>query len=428
MSEERLMILKMLKDGKLTVEEADALLQVLQEQEDEGQQAAADTERETQASASTNDEVPEGFEGYQNSFRGARMPRPPRPPRPARPPRPPRLSHTLRDEILARVRESLQVAGIVSPGGAIRDLFDLSPASEDIDLTLPMPAGGRVIVRNPRGDVRLERAEGSNVRVRGTKRAWGKKAESAEVLLRYVQVDLYQEGSNVVAEVRTAPPEVHRVRFRVDLTVEVPEGASAEIEVMSGDVHVEHLNGDLELSVASGDVFVGPHGGAISGEVKRGDVQVAEADECELRVMSGDVEVKDVRGKARLSVSRGDVALGLVRGDLEAVVHSGDLTFAVEGARDVTAKVMSGDLDGELRSLADRATVSVDVMSGDLDLGLGAEVRGTVDVEVKSGELDVAVPLAQVRRSRGRVEGILGSADGKVRVRVMSGDVSIQPL
>lgn len=428
MSEERLMILKMLKDGKLTVEEADALLQVLQEQEEEDQDVTTEPERETRASPSAEDEVPEGFEGYQDKARGARMPRPPRPPRSARPPRPPRFSRTLRDEILERVRESLQVAGIVSPGGAIRDLFDLSPASQEIDVSRPMPPGGRLIVRNPRGDVRLERAEGSNVRLRGSKRAWGKKAESAEVLLRYVKVDLHQEWPNMVAEVTTAPSEVYRIRFRVDLTIEVPEGVGAEVEVMSGDVNVEHLSGDLALSVASGDVFVGPHAGAVSGEVKRGDVQIAEANTCDLRVLSGDVEVKELKGDARLSVSRGDVALGLVRGDLEALVHSGDLTFAVEGARTVTAKVMSGDVEGEIRSLAEGANVSLDVMSGDLDLGMGTDVRAAVDAEVRSGDLDVAVPLGEVRQSRGRVEGILGSADGKVRVRVMSGDVSIRTV
>jgi DUF4097 and DUF4098 domain-containing protein YvlB len=145
-------------------------------------------------------------------------------------------------------------------------------------------------------------------------------------------------------------------------------------------------------------------------------------------VMSGDVEVKDVRGNARLSVSRGDVALGLVRGDLEAVVHSGDLTFAVEGARAVTARVMSGDVEGELLSLASNANVSLEVMSGDLDLSVGTDIQAAVDAEVKSGDLDVRLPLSQLRRNRGRVEGILGSAEGKLRVRVMSGDVSIRPV
>ena len=45
--------------------------------------------------------------------------------------------------------------------------------------------------------------------------------------------------------------------------------------------------------------------------------------------------------------------------------------------------------------------------------------------EATAGDIDVDLPLQNPQKSRRRVEGILGSADATIELRVLSGDLSV---
>lgn len=114
------------------------------------------------------------------------------------------------------------------------------------------------------------------------------------------------------------------------------------------------------------------------------------------------------------------------RGDVEAVVQSGDLRLTVNGAGTVKAKVMSGDLDVRLATLAPGARVGLEVMAGDLAVKVAPTIQAAVRAEATAGDIDCTVPLQGLQKSRRRVEGVLGSSDATIDLRVLSGDLSIQ--
>ncbi|WP_455382500.1 SHOCT-like domain-containing protein, partial [Salinispira pacifica] len=74
MNEERTMILKMLKDGKITIEEAEALMEVIEESErTEAEKGAGESESGT---GSANSARNADSARNANSTRGAKGPRP----------------------------------------------------------------------------------------------------------------------------------------------------------------------------------------------------------------------------------------------------------------------------------------------------------------------------------------------------------------
>ncbi len=458
MSDERVMILTMLKDGKITVEEAEALLDALGEDRPSaagdagrepspgGQDRPGEREGEAEAWSSWStlgQDIGDAVRAAVGSVRTGAEPR-------------------LREVLKSLTKEVRATGGAGSISDIVQDLFGLASASEDVALTQRAPEGGRLLVRNPRGTVRIAPSRDTDVRVRAHKTVWAKDAAAAGDLLGELHVTLAAVGPDLTLEVGPDRWDHGIRRFRVDLDIEAPEQISASVDVKSGDLMAQDLVGELELEIKNGDVDVQARPLALRGRVLSGNVRLREAQSCELQVLHGDVAVGEVGGRADFNIAKGDVAVGPVRGDLtvrlvhgdltagdvsgtarvqvshghvalgacagdvEARVKSGDLGFAVRGSRRVRVEVMSGDLSARVNSLAPQASLDLKVMSGDTTVELDPGVRGSISVEARSGDIECAIPLQDLRKSRGRLEGIAGTADARIAVRTMSGQVSIR--
>ena len=424
MSEERVMILKMLKEGKITVEEAEALIDALSEEAPASASGSAPSGAEA-VPAPPQESPPSGMGSGRAASLGDEIRNVVR--KALEGVRPPEgLGRSMR-EVGRTLREELRGAAVevdLSLHDVVHDLFGLASASEDVEITQPAVPGGRLVLRNPRGDVRLVRGSGGEIRVRAHKQVWWRTSEEARSLLGSLQVRATPTGQDVIVE-PVVDPEGRRMRFRVDMTVEVPEGIGAEVDVKSGDVHVEGLTADLEARIASGDLIVGKHRGSVRATVKSGDVKVTEAESLEVQVASGDVNAGRVTGSAQVRVASGDVSLEEVRGAVQALVQSGDLTFTANGSDAVNGKVLSGDVEVRLNALAPGARVNLEVLAGDLEVELASTIRAALRAEATAGDIDVDLPLQNPQKSRRRVEGILGSADATIELRVLSGDLSV---
>ncbi len=75
--------------------------------------------------------------------------------------------------------------------------------------------------------------------------------------------------------------------------------------------------------------------------------------------------------------------------------------------------------------LAPGARVNLEVLAGDLEVELAPTIRAALRAEATAGDIDVGLPLQNPQKSRRRVEGILGSADATIELRVLSGDLSV---
>jgi len=413
MSEEREMILRMLlKEGKISVEEADALLQALEES----------------GGATPGPAAPAGGPG-------ARMPD---------------LRAELRgvfDELVRSMPQEVigelkRTKDVLRPSllGALQALRGLPEGQTASAAEEPMTAGEQLVLRNTWGDVQLAGRSSGSLRVTATRRAWAGTAGEAQRLAESVAVTPTRNGSDVVIDV--APVDGRRVR--VDLEAEVPPGVGASLRLANGDVRVSRLSGPLAVTVTRGDVHVSDLKGSVESGVTSGDVALRSVDgDASLEIRSGDVNAADVAGVVTAHVPSGDIDIERCGGAVLDVIHgdasidhatgdvaidgkSGNLTLRDLRNRAVRVRTLSGDVTVGVAALPVDGTVSLETLSGDIGLDLPAESRGTIDAAVRSGEVDCALPLANRAGDRRSLRGTLNGPGARIILRTTSGDIEIR--
>ena len=417
MDEERQMVLRMLREGKVTVEEAEALLDALGAESRDDPEASHDDPGAEEPGGTEASGPAQGPPGEAPADRPWRFG-----------PWPPigleigealrEAARNARHQARASLRQALEslkwelsaAAGECHASGIVKNLLQLSSASEEVVLTHGISAGGRLVIRNPRGSVRVDRSGGGVVNVRAQKRAWARDEETARRLLERVRIEFAASGDDVTLNVAAENGEWGG-RYRVDLTVEVPEGVAAALRVASGDVRVPDPSADLDVDVRSGDVQLG----LVPGDLR-------------LRLARGGVRAAGAVGRAQLEVMSGEVWLGPCQGETDASVRSGTLDLDLRGPRGVRAQVISGNLRARVESLAAGARAGFEVRSGNAALTLGPDVRASLCAEVRSGGIDCTAPLTDLRRSGHRLDARIGDAasDASVAVRVLSGHIAIR--
>lgn len=376
MDEEREMVLRMLKEGKITVEEADALLQELVEQrsEDEGGGSA------TAPPPASSLGAPDVREELRTVFQD--------------------LMDSIPKDV---VRELKHAREAFRPGflNVVRGLRGLAEGRAETTAEEAMRAGDQVVLSNAWGDVALVASPDERLRLRAVKRVWAETAEEAQREADALLVEVRRQGTSI--EISVPRPMRRYQRSRVDFHLAVPVDVNVRVEVAKGDVEAEALRGKIDLRIARGDVKVRGHEGA-----------------AELDVVSGDIQLGTIRGDVRLDVRSGDTAAREVSGAMRGRIIHGDV--AIQEVGDLSLDVIHGDV------AANRVTGSVDVetKSGDITIALPASAHATIDASTRSGSIHSALALQQTTGDRRSLRGILNAPGATVRLSATSGDIEIR--
>jgi DUF4097 and DUF4098 domain-containing protein YvlB len=429
MNEEREMVLRMLKEGKISVEEADALLQALAEET--GGPAEEPGEATARAGVDVRVELGDLIKEITESV-------------------PREVIHELRElrhlkdlKQLGRIKDIKEFKhgwrGILN---AIQGLAE-GQAEETADLT--MGPEDTLEIANAWGDVRLRRSADARLRMKARKRVWSSTREEAQRLAEGLRVGPRREGSRVVV----GASMVMEARRRIDLEIDVPAGVAVTVEVAKGDVRAEGLDGLVQMQVARGDVQVADQPERLVLSIASGDVTVKRAgSDVSLDIKSGDVTAIDVRGKltgrilngdiecqrcaaVALDVLSGDVSVADTEGDIELEVRNGDLDITRARGRSVRPRTLSGDVHVTVAALPEGGTLSVETMRGDIDVSLPADSRATIDAATMSGDVACALSLQDRSSDRGTmrrrvVRGVLNAPGALVTLRTTSGDIRIE--
>ncbi len=484
MSEERQRVLQMLKAGKITVEEAEALLEALEAEQEAGsegpgqQPAAASTERGAPAQSPTGPtpavDAPAGTASSGEQ-----------------PPDRPKEVHQLIDDIIASVdvdgivatvQESLRRSRVdvhrikdevrraayrareesrraareyrrhrfgrrgfgMSISRAIEGLWGLSDASGTWSHEADLGAGRSLSIGNIWGDVKLEPSPDGRLHLEAATRAWGHDEAEARSHRDQIRITAADEGSAYAVRVEPPAGNLPR-RFRVDFDIKVPAGVSVAVSQAKGDIDAQGLTGTLTISVASGDVTVRGQGGSVRVESAKSDVTL-ERIGGDARVSSkhGDVVLADVGGRAEVSLFNGDITATRIKGDVDLrtlhgdvelqeaagriVAHtkSGDLSLAQPaGPVVLDLQTASGDVEVEIGQLSAGASSTISTMSGDVAVRLGEGARCRITARVTSGDIRADAPLVNVQQSRQSLQGVVGSPDATLDLSTVSGDISI---
>lgn len=423
MNEEREMVLRMLKEGKISVEEADALLQALAEESETPALAAAPGAGADGPGVDIRVELGDLVRELTESI-------------------PKEVIHLERLKDLGEFRRHFKFGwrGIVSA------LQGLGEGQAEESSELPMVSGERLELRHAWGDIRLSRSQDDRLRMKARKRVWAATAADATREAGALSVQPRREGSTVYLGVRRVEG-----RVRVDMDVLVPDGVAVVLDVAKGDVRVEGLHGRVEAHVARGDVQVMDHAAPLTLVIASGDVTLRRIDgDVQLDVKSGDIVAGVVRGKVSgrvlngdvdatecggvtLDIVNGDVSLRQVAGDVDIEVKNGDIEVESVQGRSIRARALSGDVQVTVPVLPDGGAINGETMSGDVEIRLPSDARATIDAATMSGEINCMLPLQDRAADRGTLRrrtlrGVLNGPGAVITLRTASGDIEIRDL
>jgi len=277
-----------------------------------------------------------------------------------------------------------------------------APAAEDRSFE-------RTVAAQPKGDVDISNVSGS-IDVSGWDRA--EVSVRGELGAEVERVDVSSEGGHTVIKV-VLPHHGSGSRGDADLHVKIPRDSELDVSAVSADVTTSGVLGVQHLNAVSGDV---------SAELAGSDL--------ELKTVSGNVKLKGHGKPARLRITSvsGDVHLEHGAGDLETSSVSGTLVVSLDSAHSVRARTTSGDLRFEGQLTRD-ATFEASSVSGDMTVRAAAPAGFAYEVTSFSGDITSCFGAKSQRESEygpgSKLNGTRGEGAGHLRIKTMSGDVSL---
>jgi len=194
------------------------------------------------------------------------------------------------------------------------------------------------------------------------------------------------------------------------LAIRVPAGSSVTATLVTADVKVSGVQGDVNLRTVSGNVS-GDVGGDLRANTVSGSVRMTAG-------KSRNIEVKTINGDIELTGGAGEAAITTVSGN--AKIQLGQLTRG-------RFKSISGQMTAGL-SLAPGAQLEAESISGTIRFDFSAAPAGDFDIQTLSGSIDSCFgPKPSESRYGPGSRLVFQTGDGHARVRIetKSGDVHL---
>jgi hypothetical protein len=196
----------------------------------------------------------------------------------------------------------------------------------------------------------------------------------------------------------------------LQLVIHIPEKSEVKATLVSADLKVQGLKGDVNLRTVSGNIS-GEVGGDLSVNTATGSIHLTArgAKSTELRTINGDVELKGGSGEVEIQTVSGNAKVDLAtltRGRFHSI--SGNLTAHLSLAPDA-------ELDGES-------------VSGNLRFDFPAAPSADFDIQSFSGNIDNCFGPKTEKAHYGpgaRLEFKNGQGQARVRIETKSGDVHL---
>jgi hypothetical protein len=271
-------------------------------------------------------------------------------------------------------------------------------ASEEVDRVLDASSAGSVKVMNTRGEVEIYGWDKDEIRVRGE-------------LDALVDEFIFEvKGDQARIEVRLPR---HNVNWGdgSDLEIYVPENSRVDFQGVSTDTTIKNVLGGLRARSVSGDITVDNIQERVHIKTVSGDIEISDS--------SGEANIATVSGEIKIEMDSGRVILDTVSGDIEAELEEFSL---------LRANAVSGGIEVEGK-LLDNGKIDMSSVSSDLVLKLAEPINAHLVVETgPGGEIENFLtddePIEKFP-SRMGLEATLGSGEGTIKLRTVSGDVRI---
>jgi hypothetical protein len=228
-------------------------------------------------------------------------------------------------------------------GSWIRDTLGTARVTVEKEIRVPAGTGlaaRRVVFAGASGDVAVRSADVDQPWGTAFLTVWGPNELTARQSAEDMQVRVEARGDDLeisvgpglTAEGGGAPGRPARWECRVDLSV--PRASGVRISTASGDIRAAGIGADSSLSTASGDVALRSPAGSVKVRTASGDVTVRLAPDSGARIeaatASGEIAVRAPLTVERFTSTRLVGSSGAARWTIDVGTASGDIVIEAE--------------------------------------------------------------------------------------------------
>jgi DUF4097 and DUF4098 domain-containing protein YvlB len=280
--------------------------------------------------------------------------------------------------------------------------------------TEALAKNGTFYLSNISGQIDVAVWKEAQVKIEAVKTSKADTLDKAKENAAKVTIEVTKDGDAVRVETKY-PKQTggfwggDKISVSVDYKVWVPEQAAVELKSVSGDVNVAAIGGKASVDCVSGNVELMGAAGA--------DVKLVSGDLI-LEGIAGDVFVKAVSGDIRATRIKGSVAADAVSGDIELK--------DVSGAKSVDVKTVSGNVT-YVGSLEAGGRYELKTHSGDVRMTLPADAGFDFEANTFSGDIDSAFEITTSGKISPReIRGTVGKGGATVVLKSFSGNVDLK--
>ncbi|MCW5937426.1 MAG: DUF4097 family beta strand repeat protein [Fimbriimonadaceae bacterium] len=280
-------------------------------------------------------------------------------------------------------------------------LFSGPGKTRIVELPVHVPAGKTLRIEGASGDIRVEGGHDvGSVKITATFRARNE-ADAEHNAELYVPA-IEESEEQVVLRQPDLPGMTADVVFRV------PVGVACDIRSASGDVRVQGTKAGARVNSGSGDVVLSDVGGAL-----------------EAIVSSGDVRLEDANATiVTLETKSGDVRLDRVSGVITVRTASGDVSGSECRPKSLNVEAASGDVNLDV-SQPVTGSVNVRTVSGDVLLAVPDNCDCRVNLSALRGEVGTNLELEDLNQTQHKLTGRLGQGAGTLDASTVNGSVRL---
>jgi hypothetical protein len=334
--------------------------------------------------------------------------------------------------------------------------------SENRDVSpTEIPVGAQVRIETRRGSITVHASEGNKLHAEAHLSAPGMSEGGAREKMKDIRVAIEKTGAGYVLHA-VGPDSEDRadVSFDVELPKRISVSTSssrgditisglagnAVAESTSGDIEVHDISGDVAVTLGNGDARISDVLGnaRISGKGNEVDVSDVVGDAAVEGDFFGPIRVRNVKRTTHFVSMSSDLTLIHLTGQLE--LDSGQIELSdVSGAaklmthnKDIEVENVAGRLDisgshGEIKvrySEAPREDVNIANDSGEVDLTLPAKSAFEISAVSRSGEIESDFEDSGLQpvneKGTGRLNGKFGSRGPKISIATTYGTIYLR--
>ena len=344
MNEERLAILRMLSEGKISVEEAEMLLRAVSDTSAERAQAHT-TERKSK-------EVTELFQEIGQEISKA-------------------VASVQRSEVGKIVSEVVdEVKGsIFSAMGAMGGTDEEQTITEPLDWTLDGAGVSKIDSQTSNGDISLDGSDRTQVTVYAWKKVRARNQSEAEAFARQVQVHVERHGDAIrIYKEHPKPPEGINVSVRYE--IQGPRAIDVALRTANGAIRARGVDGAVDAVTSNGRI--------------------------ELHEVTGRVEVRTSNGQIEATVGllRNEGIFSTSNGAIDVKIGSGIVPVTATTSNGPIDLALPADFSGQLDAKTSNGRVHSDFpipVTGEIKNSLagpiGAGGEATVKLRSSNGSI-----------------------------------------